>query len=242
MSIYSNQTIGHSLTSRLAYTEDIKYPSPELTRYIHENGFRYQVEIGKPDTRIVVSLGHRKFYKTEDQAIEAASHEVLYLLLIQELQELQEATIAGSVREHESISTLSPQPPTITAYDLPSAKVEYPFGSNSGGAYRDKSKPVNDRVLKPIHSVNALHRVTKATRTQSKRGNACEPSVGKMSNLVPVTNPRISTKKLHDDQQPDRKWKASPDQLTYAIARLQTSRQKYESKEITMLKIKIDQD
>ncbi|PCG95752.1 Hypothetical protein PENO1_071890 [Penicillium occitanis (nom. inval.)] len=211
-----------------AYTEDMKHPSPELTRYVHKNGFRYQVDVGKVDTGIVTSLGHRKFYETEDQAIEAASHEVLYLLLIQELQELQEATIAASWPEHENMPTLASQLPAPTTDSLLPAKVEHPSISNSAGSGRDFPKPVNDRVLKPIHSVNAPHRVTKAAHQQSKRSNACEPSLSTLSNLVPVTNPRISTEKRRDEHQPDRKWKASPDELKNAIAKLQTSRQKYE--------------
>lgn len=213
----------------------MKYPPPELTRYVHKSGFRYQVDVGKVDTGIITSLGHRKFYETENQAIEAASHEVLYLLLIQELQELQEATIAASRPEHENMSTLSSQLPTPTTDSLLSAKTEYPSISNNGGSGRDMSKPVNDRVLRPIHSVNAPHRVTKAAHPQSKRSNACPPSISTLSNLVPVTNPRLSTEKVRDEPQPDRKWKASPDQLTKAIAGLETSRAKYESEDSTTI-------
>ena len=83
----------------------MKYPSPELTKYAHENGFRYQVDVGKVETGVVTSLGHRKFYETEDQAIEAASHAVLYLLLVRELQELSEATIAASNPVQDNMST-----------------------------------------------------------------------------------------------------------------------------------------
>lgn len=178
---------------------------------------------------IVTSLGHRKFYETEDQAIEAASHEVLYLLVIQELEELSEATIAASRPEHESMSSQLHAP---TTDDLSPTKIEYSSVSNRGDPRRGMSKPINDRILKPIHSANAPNRVTKATHPQSKRSNAgvaSEPSISKLSNLVPVTNPRISIDKVRDEPQPNRKWKASPDQLTNAIARLQTNRQKYES-------------
>jgi hypothetical protein len=199
----------------------MKHPSPELTRYIHKNGFRYQVDVGKVDTGIVTSLGHRKFYETEDQAIEAASHEVLYLLLIQELQELQEATIAASRPE---------QLLTPTTDSLLPAKIEFPPVSNSVGSSRDLPRPVNDRVLKPLHSTNSPHRISKPARPDSKRKVATAAD-SFMSNLLPVLNPRISTNKAHDEREHTGKWRASPDQLTKAIAHLETYREKYDGKE-----------
>lgn len=215
----------------------MKYPSPELTKYIHKNGFRYQVDIGKVDTGLVTSFGHRKFYETEDQAVEAASHEVLYLLLIQELRELQEATLTATRLEHENLSTLSSQLPTSTTENLLTAKIEHPSICKNAGSGRDLSKPINDRVLKPIHSANAPHKVTKPTHPQSKRGKQSEPSISTLSNLVPVTNPRLNTENVQAKPKPERKWKATPDQLKSAIEKLQSSRQKYEREGLKTIKL-----
>lgn len=212
----------------------MKHPPPELTKYVHKNGYRYQVDVGKVDTRVVTSLGHRKFYETEDQAIEAASHEVLYLLLIQELQGLQEVTLAASRPEDETTSTSSSQLAAPTPDSLLPAKPGYHFISNNAGSSRDMSKPVNDRVLKPIHSVNTPHRVTKATRSEPNRSNRGIADRF-LSNFLPVSNASISTSTGHGQQEHARKWGVSPDQLTKSIEHLPTNLRKYEGKRPYMI-------
>ncbi|EED12630.1 conserved hypothetical protein [Talaromyces stipitatus ATCC 10500] len=179
-----------------AYAKEMKLPCPEHTKYIHQKGYRYQVDVGT-----VTSFGNRKFYGTEDQAIEAASHEVLYLLLIRELKELHEATIAALKPEDKRVSALPPQP------DMPIT--------------------ASNKVLKPVHTATQTNRIPKPARLVRKRinGNVLADTA---SNLLPVVNPRINTDRAHDEPKRTMKWKTTPDRLTKAIAHLKTEREKYE--------------
>ncbi|KAL2379680.1 hypothetical protein RJ035_007055 [Blastomyces gilchristii] len=59
------------------YCQQNKLDRPIYTKYAHEEGFRYEVEVGG-----VSCFGANKFYKTATEAIHASAHAALYCLLI----------------------------------------------------------------------------------------------------------------------------------------------------------------
>ncbi|OAX80776.1 hypothetical protein ACJ72_04884 [Emergomyces africanus] len=59
------------------YCEQNKLPRPTYTKYLHEDGFRYGVDVGG-----TCYFGADKFYKSVTEAIHASAHAALYGLLL----------------------------------------------------------------------------------------------------------------------------------------------------------------
>lgn len=197
----------------------MKLPSPELTRYILEKGFRYQVDVGT-----VTSLGKRKFYDTEDQAIEASCHEVLCLLLIREGQELHEATLAATSRLEQNGMSVEMSPSLPTMSTTTTNTVQKPVATSAPLP----TTSTTSTVLKPIATIHHPNRITKSVRPEQPKYSPRGGRVVTNLNLTPVVNPHISIEPVHREPEPVSKWKLTPSQLNTLIAQKRTYREKYE--------------
>ncbi|CRG91531.1 hypothetical protein PISL3812_08581 [Talaromyces islandicus] len=84
-----------SLLEDYAYVNQL--PCPVFTRYVHKNGYRYEVEVGA-----VRGWGSCKFYRTDADAADAAAHQALYQLLTEGCDELAVSVPAGEPAQMEA--------------------------------------------------------------------------------------------------------------------------------------------
>ncbi|OKL58414.1 hypothetical protein UA08_06218 [Talaromyces atroroseus] len=220
------------------YVKEMGLSLPESSRYVHRMGFRYEIAVGS-----VTGLGKRKFYTSEDLAIAAAAHQVLYLLITGELRELS----GVSVSEPEVANGLTVSPGTPAPRNgVPASSPTVKRAPNAPRALRNtipnasqqaKSKQTsnnnNNNKPKTGPVANAANKVTKPPAAMSKRARARmrkakKPRTDFMSNLRPVVNPRMSMEPVYPVSEPVRIWKESPGSLSCEIVNLATYREKFD--------------
>ncbi|KAL1963226.1 hypothetical protein VTN77DRAFT_8551 [Rasamsonia byssochlamydoides] len=162
-------------------------PLPKYTRYTHENGYRYEAEL--PGTS---AFGVRKFYRTEKDAIEAAAHRGLYLLLVNDLNDAN--TFPGSsmlTQNGEKLLSLVPRA-------LPSQPT---YGNQSGN--------MNDFPI--LHQSQS-----KSSRARKSRGSKKKKN-GPPANLIPLQRSRIMPIEVKNQSQQQSRWSVSPKSLRREI-------------------------
>lgn len=213
-------------------------------------GYRYEMAVGD-----VTGLGKRKFYASEDQAIAAAAHEVLYLLLTGELQSSpgvlaagmplspmlpaqtasSVSTVQGTFLQTQDTIRMGNVPPPIvnkvTNNSVLSGDMSKPTVAGHGGSSQ-QAKAKNINIPKGPKGASA-YKVSKPSRAKPKRSKSRKGNGGQandyMSNLLPVVNPRISIDQVHSEPEQTRKWNTSPGSLSKELKKQNTYQEKFDS-------------
>jgi hypothetical protein len=217
------------------YVDEMHLPAPESSRYVHRKGFRYEIVVGT-----VAGLGKRKFYTSEDQAVAAAAHQVLYLLITGEVREFSNVS---SSHDRLTVSPGTPAPApgnrvTNAMPTIPTGPAPRPTGTFTNASRPNATRSHASRSR--AHRVNAYRSNTITVPRQGTPNKVAKPQAGIskrsqdrqkgfMSNLLPVVNPRISTDAVQIEPEPTRKWNIAPGCISNELIKLATYRQKFES-------------
>ncbi|KAL1980733.1 hypothetical protein VTN96DRAFT_3578 [Rasamsonia emersonii] len=166
-------------------------PLPNYTRYIHENGYRYEVDLPG-----ISAFGFRKFYRTEKDAVEAAAHRGLYLLLIEDLNDAN--TFPGPSTLNQNVLTF-----------VPGTVPSQPTCGNQSGIMNDFP------ILHQTQSKTSRVRKSRS-RKKKKKKNANGPPAPP-ANLIPLQRSRITPIEDRDQSQQQSRWSVSPRRLKHEI-------------------------
>ncbi|KAH8692415.1 hypothetical protein BGW36DRAFT_348749 [Talaromyces proteolyticus] len=175
------------------YARSNKLPAPVFTKYIHKYGYRYETGVGT-----VACWGVRKFYDTEAQAADAAAHQTLYLLLTEGSSDL--FSLSSASEEGITIKQSSEDATSIEEKDIVKRD-------------NDVCNDVNVDTRQNFPHAN------QPTSRGSRAESFCPESMGKkrlhdfMSNLVPVSNARISTVSVGKEPEQKSKWGVTVNEL-----------------------------
>ncbi|KLJ13512.1 hypothetical protein EMPG_11551 [Blastomyces silverae] len=127
------------------YCQQNKLNRPTYTKYAHEEGFRYEVEVGGTSF-----FGTNKFYKTTTEAIHASAHAALYSLLITgpEIMSMFQGIPQAMRKRHVSRSRLFSGDPGVPTAPGPTKQ-----GGKKAGKGKKKAKGNNANLL-PIPTTN----------------------------------------------------------------------------------------
>lgn len=229
------------------YCTQNKVNLPKYTKYTHENGYRYEVELSGSSY-----FGALKFYPTDAEARNASAHMGLYSLLVYGTDGANTFPGPPSLRKHNecllplTTDALGCLPDDHAAGSgkkdhaiLHSVLSNRPSGGSQAAPSRvtkSPNKPGQAKNKKQKKKKNEGAAVCQA-HAQPKTKDKQDPPKQKQknipqqlpANLLPVVNPRIEEIEVSRKPEDEKRWTVSPRQIRNHIRPLATHREQLES-------------
>ncbi|KAL1998168.1 hypothetical protein VTN02DRAFT_6738 [Thermoascus thermophilus] len=222
-----------------------KVDLPTYTKYTHENGCRYEVELSGSSY-----FGALKFYPTDAEARNASAHMGLYSLLVYGTDSTDSFPEPSSLRRHNEC--LSPaaadllgclpdsQAASSVRRDYPilhsvlssqaaSSKVTKPSYEPSqgkmkrGGMKKEGGAGVVHTEAQPQPHAKAKNKQDPPKQNQKKTPQTLP------ANLLPVVNPRIQGIEVSGKPENEKRWAVSPRKIQSHLKHLATYKERLET-------------
>lgn len=229
------------------YTKQNQMRLPLFMKYLHENGYRFEVTLSG-----ISAFGVRKFYFTEHEAVDAAAHEGLYLLLTAGAIEANCSAESGSSPTPDDGDLFSKAPSKASSESQNGQAKKPPPKKPLSNPSVKKEAPNRGRRLFPF-----LHGTRKPPDRESRRSITTNPSIFDRivrsieppqlinspnfprlpnpprlprANLIPLENPRVPLTEVFNEPEQLSKWNITPGELHGKIFQKQTHVEKVDGK------------
>lgn len=218
---------------------------PTYTKYTHENGCRYEVELSGSSY-----FGALKFYPTDAEARNASAHLGLFSLLVygtdstnsfpgpSSLRKHNEcllpvaADLLGCLPDNQAASSVRRDYPilhSVLGSQAAPSKVAKPSCEPSHGKKKRGGKKKNGGAGVPQTEAQPLPQAKAKNKQDPPKQNQKNIPQTLPANLLPVVNPRIQEIEVSGKPENEKRWTVSPRKIQSHLKHLATHKERLES-------------